>query len=273
MRRIRGSLLFLLLFGAACFTVHGADPKTPLSLAVNLEPGALFAYDGTYRLSVPSSKNTPGLTLVSVVYGLVFKVEAVDAEGAILRADYDRFESQMRQGNGISPLAGFVYGRGFRFRLNSRGQPAALPEGGAAPGLETLREIWPGWPAEELKVGSSWRTENQMPVAGGTAKAVREYRYEESGEEKGRITMILSFVERGTIDGQVGLSGGTGRLKGTILGVGQVRVDRVSGLVERASSVSVFEGTLTPGGAAPTAVRLEIETTVFQRAAPVQNPG
>lgn len=230
-------------------------------LSPRLAPGQVIAYDGTYRLQVPSGKNGKSLILASLAYGLVFKVEEVEPRGAALSLEYDRFEWRLRGSSAVPPAMGRV----FKFRLGPQGQVAEILD----PSLSWLREVWPGWPSRPLRVGESWRVVDKAATTNGSLKAAsREFRLCEVSPKGGKNLAFLDYIERGQVAPlTVNLPDGQGRLEGAILGVGQISLDLACGLVENAAAIGVLDGTLRPaagnGGAKP--VRLEIETTIRLR--------
>lgn len=241
-------------------------------LAPRLAAGQVIAYDGTYLLAVPGAAAGKGITLASIAYGLIFRVEAVDGQGATVSAEFDRFESRLR---GVSTAAYTPLGKRLRFHLTPRGR-LEEPEGDLwAPVWSGLLATWTGWPDRLLSVGETWDTTAETFVGPARAALSRTYRLCEVGDgEGGHAFARLDYVERGSITAsRARLPDGEASLEGTVLGVGQARLDLTLGRLMSAASVSTFTGEMRRPGAEAVAVRLETEITVGLRQTPVpRNP-
>lgn len=257
--------LALLLSAAAGMAAADAGSCT---LAARLVPGQVVAYDGTYQLRVPPAKNSQSLLLAWIGYGLILKVEEVDGRGAVIAAAYDRLEYRARQEPATPGWAGLIRGQTFRFRLTPNGRIQEAAGGTWSPDLGALADLWPGWPEGPVSVGGTWRVESRLGLAaGGELTGSREYRLRELA---GQAVAHMDYIERAELKAPAEAAGQQGWLEGSILGVGQVRFDLTLGLVERASSISVFEGAWRAGEASAAAggrIRLEIENTLVLRQA------
>ncbi|MGE5599631.1 MAG: hypothetical protein ACM3XS_09650 [Bacteroidota bacterium] len=262
-RRALRRLALAALVGPLVLAAPGRAAEEPISLAFGLLPGQAVAYDGRFVLQIPSGGGKD-LVLASVSYGLILRAEsASESGGTELVAEYDRFESAIRQ-KPAGASAPSLVGRRFRLRLAPDLRTPVPPW---TAGWSGLLSVCVSWPSVALRVGEGWHDEDRTDLAGGGWTAFsRDYRFCAVEGGPGSPVAVLDYSERGTVAGApVHLAEGPAMLSGEVRGVGQVRFDAAAGIILSGATVTTFEGSIRRTGAAPIPTRLEAENSFARR--------